>query len=73
MEAEDKWSTSDVKMAVKKFTEIRPLISWAPLLEPQLQEWEELVKGAAMEAGVEVNDELRTVKDRVQDAEEKGA
>lgn len=60
-------------MVVKKFTEIRPHISWAPLLEAQLQEWEELVKGAAIGVGIEVDSGLRTVKDKLQNAEERGA
>jgi len=53
--------------------EIRAPLSWTPLLEPVMQEWEAMIAGAAMAAGLEIDHTLRAVKDVVQDAEERGA
>ena len=73
MEANDQWDPTTVKKVLTKMNEIRAPLSWTPLLEPVMQEWEAMIAGAAMAAGLEIDHTLRAVKDVVQDAEERGA
>jgi len=73
MEAEDVWDNTAVLAAVKMMNAIRAPLSWVPLLETQMQEWEAMIAGAAATAGVDVNLRIRPSKDVVEDAEEKGA
>lgn len=73
MELNDEWNPTAVRKALKLINDIRAPLSWVPLLEPEMQAWEAMFAGAASAAGLEIDHQLRPVKDTVQDAEEKGA
>lgn len=73
MEDSDVWDPKMVKRVLKMIHDIRAPLSWAPLLESQMQEWETMIAGAASAAGIEVDHTLRASKDSVVDAELKGA
>lgn len=67
------WDPKMVKPVLKMIHDIRAPLSWAPLLESQMQEWEAMIAGAASAAGIEIDHILRASKDVVVDAEVKGA
>ena len=73
MEDSDEWDPKMVKTGLKMIHDIRAPLSWVPLLESQMQEWEAMIAGAASAAGIEVDHTLRASKDVVVDAEVKGA
>jgi len=73
METQDVWDNTAVLTAVKMMNAIRTPLSWVPLLETQMQEWEAMIAGAAEAAGVDITLRIRPSKDVVEDAEEKGA
>jgi len=73
MEALDVWDNTAILTAVKMMNAIRTPLSWVPLLETQMQEWEAMIAGAAASAGVDITLRMRPSKDVVEDAEEKGA
>lgn len=73
MEDSDVWDPKMVKPVLKMIHDIHAPLSWAPLLESQMQEWEAMIAGAASAAGIEIDHILRASKDVVVDAEVKGA
>ena len=73
MEDSDEWDPKMVKTVLKMIHDIRGPLSWAPLLESQMQEWEAMIAGAASAAGLEIEHTVRASKDVVEHAEVKGA